>query len=429
MTLLRTTRTVLATALGLVQAYEAALKNDPVYRAAFYANEGGKESAVLGRAALLPTVSGSYSGSKNQSDITTPAGTTHPDYISKSTVLQVRQPLVNLEGFARYKQGLLQSDYSATLLMSEQQQVALRVASAYLDVLLRQDQLQLAVAERDAYVERMKVNDRLFAKGEGTRTDMLETRARLDLAEAVVLESQDALASARTTLAGVIGGDPGELETMLPDAEVGNGTPRSYDEWRNLALQNNREIRARALAVDINQQEVNKARAGHYPRLDAVASISKSSSESINTINQDYKTRSVGFQLNVPLYAGGAVSASTRQAVANREKSRAEMQAEIDKAMVELRKDYDQLVSSTSRIAALRKAVESGKLLVTATEQSIKGGVRINLDVLDAQRQLSATVRDLAQARYMYLLADLKLRAVAGELSGDDIRRVGRLFR
>nr|WP_229498811.1 TolC family outer membrane protein [Pseudoduganella ginsengisoli] len=417
-----------ASALDLMQAYEAALKNDPQYRAAIYANEAGAENRILGRSGLLPSLSASVSGSKNKSDITTTT-TRHEDYTSKSTVLQLRQPVVNFDALARYKQGVLQSELASVAFLGEGQQVALRVLGAYVDLLFRQDQLDVAVRERDMFIERMKVNDRLFTKGEGTRTDMLETRARLDVAEAAVLEAQDAVASARTTLEGVIGGPVDQVAPLGAQFNLRKPETQSFDSWLQKAKENNFEIQSRRLGVDISQQEINKQRAGHYPRLDVVASLSNSKSESITTINQDYKTKSVGFQLNIPIYNGGAVSASTRQAVANRERAKAELQAETDKQTLELRKDYDQLVSSAARITALEKAVESGKLLVTATEQSIRGGVRINLDLLDAQRQLSVTLRDLAQARYTYILAYVKLRAAAGMLQRDDVREMAAYFR
>lgn len=418
-----------ASALGLMQAYEAAMKNDPAYRAAMYAAEAGRENRVLGRSNLLPSLSASYSGSRNHSDITDARGTRLEDYNAKSAVLQLRQPLVNFDALARYRQGMLQAELAENVLLGETQQVALRVIGAYVELLFRQDQVRVAKSERDMYVERMKVNDRLFAKGEGTRTDMLETRARLDVAEAAVLEALDAQASAQATFEGVIGGPAGELDPLVPQFTPRPAEAKSFAEWQKMALANNADIKSRRLSVEIGQQEVNKQRAGHYPRLDAVASLSNSKSESINTINTEYKTRSIGFQLSVPLYSGGAVSASTRQAEANRERAKAELQSEVDKQTVELRKDYDQLVSSAARIVALEKAAESGRLLVTATEQSIKGGVRINLDLLDARRQLSVTERDLAQTRYMYILAYVKLRAAAGILTSDDMRQMAAYFR
>ena len=165
------------------------------------------------------------------------------------------------------------------------------------------------------------------------------------------------------------------------------------------------------------------------PRLDFVASYSKADSETLNTYNQDSTNRSVGIQLTVPLYAGGAVSASTRQASANLERAKAELQLRTDKVMIELRKQYAAALSSVARIQALDKAVSSGELLITATEQSIKGGVRINLDLLNARQQLYTSQRDQAQARYTYLLSLLKLRAAAGELGPDDVRQVAAYFR
>lgn len=417
-----------AAAIGLLKAYEAALQNDATYRAAYYAKEGGKENRILGRSNLLPSLSANYSNARSNSEITTAGRTRDEEYLSKSASVQLRQPVINMEGYARYKQGNLQADYSDTLFLSEQQQVALRVVGAYVEVLFKQDQLSLAKAERDMYEERMKANDRLFEKGEGTRTDMLETRARLDVGEAAVLEAEDNLRATRVTLADIVGGEIGELDNLAQGFAQRPPENLGFEAWRRVAVERNPELKARALSVEIGQQEINKAKAGHYPRLDITASYSKSTSDSINTIDQEYKTRAIGFQVSIPLYSGGAVSASTRQAVANREKARAELQAETDKALLELRKNYDQLASSVSRITALEKAAESGKLLVTATEQSIKGGVRINLDLLDAQRQLSTTQRDLAQARYTYVLAYLKLRAAAGTLSGDDVREMSAYF-
>ncbi len=417
-----------AAALSLTQAYEAALQNDPAYRAAFYASEGGKEARILGRAALLPTVTGNYNGSRNNLTTDYGARTLDQRYISRSAVLQVRQPLVSLDALARYKQGAAQSNYSASQFDSQRQEVILRVAGAYLEVLLRQDQLALAKAERDMYAEQRKVNDLLFSKGEGTRTDSLETQSRLDLAEAQVLEAQDNLTTARDTLAGVIGGEVGELDRLRPGFRAQPMDSRSFDAWKQIALENNPEIKTLTYGIEIARQEINRARAGHTPRLDLVGTYQKSASDTTNTIDQRQELRSIGFQLQVPLYAGGAVSAQTRQAVANRSKAEEDLQAQIDKVLVELRKDYNILVSSVARIDALIKASDSARLLISATEQSIKGGVRINLDLLTAQRQLYTAERDLAQARYNYMLSSLRMRAAAGTLSGDDVRLMAAHF-
>jgi protease secretion system outer membrane protein len=417
-----------AHAIDLMQAYEAALKNDPTYQAAQYVNEAGQESRNLGRAALMPQISGSFSGTQNRTTVEEFGKVSAKDYLSRSAIVQVRQPLFSLEALARYKQGAAQSRYAAAVFDSQTQEVILRVSGAYLEALLKEYQLALVKVERDALLEQRNVNELLFKRGEGTRTDMLETQSRLDLAEAQLLEAQDALMTAKDTLAGIVGADVDVLSPLRGEFRVSAAGLESYQHWKELALRQNPDLRAMQQAVDVNQQEVNKQRSAHFPRLDAVGTYGKSAADSLTTINQDQKIRSIGVQLNVPIFSGGAASASTRQAVANREKAKADYEAQTDKILTELRKNHNLLVSSVARIEALEKAVASAKLLITATEQSIKGGVRINLDLLNANRQLFTAQRDLAQARFNYLLGNLRMRAGAGILSAEDVRLTAAYF-
>lgn len=422
-----------ASAISLQQAYQAALKNDPAYRMNFYENEVGKENRVIGRSALLPNVNGSYSYTRNKTDLTQVIGNrevvSHPDYTGRSGVVQLRQPLFSWDAYARYRQGIAQAGESAARFEHSKDAVALRVVGAYVDTLYANDQLSLVRAQRDAFLEQMKVNNRLFEKGEGTRTDMLETQARLDLAEAQVLEAEDAVVAARNTLEGVIGMRVDKLDPLSADFKVDASAPTSFDEWSKIALANNPDLQAARLAIEVAQQEVNQARAAHTPRLDLVASYSKNDSESLTTRGQDALNRAVGVQLNVPIYSGGQVSAVARQAVAGRERAKADLDRRISLVMVELRKAHSIVLSSVSRVDALIKAVNSGTLLKTATEQSIKGGVRINLDLLNAEQQLASSQRDLAQARYGYLLGLLRMKAASGTLTDDDVNGVARYFK
>jgi outer membrane protein, protease secretion system len=417
-----------ASALSLLQAYDAALKNDPAYRAAFYTKEAGLENRNLGRANLLPSINGSYSGSQNRTTVDTRGNVEPRDYLSRSATVQVRQPLFNLDAFARYKQGVAQTDYAEAVFDSQSQEVIIRVTTAYADVLLKEYSVALAKVERDALVEQRNSNDLLFKRGEGTRTDMLETQSRLDLAEAQLLEAEDALATSKDTLAGIIGGPVGVLDRLRGDFRTAASDLKGYENWKEQALVQNPDIKALKQAVEISRQEINKQRAGHLPRVDAIGTYGKTGSDSITTINQDQTIRSIGFQMSIPIFSGGAASAATRQAVANNEKAKADLQAQTDKVLVELRKNYNGMVSGAARIDALVKAVDSAKLLVTATEQSIKGGVRVNLDLLNAQRQLFTAQRDLAQARFMYMLSNLRLRASAGTLSEEDVRLTAAYF-
>lgn len=420
-------------ALGLLQAYDAALQNDPTYRGAIHEHEAGQEALAIGRASLLPTLSANYGASRNHADRTfTDArgreSSDEPRYTSQASTLSLRQPLINMEGVARYRQGQAQVNYSDAVFSARGQDLMLRLVATYTDALFAEDQLRLAVAQRDAFAEQMRVNKRMFDKGEGTRTEMLETQARYELAEAQVIEAQDNLQVMRRTLEGMVGTDVGSLATLIPGLRPMPLQPARYADWEALALANNADIAAQRFAVDAAEQEVSKNRAGHLPRLDFVASYGKNNSETLNTLNQDANVRSAGVQLTIPLYAGGQVSAVTRQAAAGLERAKADLAARTDKVLIDLRKQYSLALSSQNRIDALEKAVASAYVLIDASRKSVQSGLRINLDVLNAQQQYYTFERDLAQARYAYVLAWLRLRAAAGVLNPDELQRVAAYF-
>lgn len=424
-----------AGAITLQQAYEAALKNDPTYRMGIQANESAKENRILGRSQLLPSVSASYNRNKNVVDreTTDPRFSNpivdHPKYSSTSASVQLRQSILNLDGIQRYRQGKVQTQAGAEQFQVDTNEVAVRVLTAYLDALFAEDQLALSRVQRDMYAEQQKVNERLFEKGEGTRTDMLETKARLDLAEAQLIEAQDQAVVQRNVLEGIIGGPAGTLDKLGEGFRVGGLIEGSFEDWKKRAIDNSHELQVARLGVENARLEIGRIKAGHLPRIDFVASYGKGDNETINTLNQDNTNRSLGVQVNIPIYQGGAINAQTRQAAANYERARADLDARTDKLLVEVRRAHSLVQSSVRKVDALVKATESAKLLMTATEQSIKGGVRINLDLLNAQQQLFTSQRDLAQARYAYLIAVLRLRAYTGEVGSDDIRAIAAYFR
>jgi protease secretion system outer membrane protein len=422
-----------AGAVSFLQAYEAALKNDPAYRMSAYDRDSSQENRIIGRSSLLPSVSVSYDASRNIADVETLEQglrvPNHPRYISRSAVVQLRQPILNLDGVARYRQGEVMAEHGDAAFASSTDEVTVRVASAYMDALFADDQVALSRVSRDMYLEQMHVNERLFEKGEGTKTDMLETQARLDLAEARLVEAQDNAIAARQKLAGIIGMDPGQLDTLGDNFRPTSMQPDSLEAWQKLALEHNPDLAAARLAIEAARLEISKIRAGHYPRVDFFASYNKGDAESINTYTQNTVNRTVGVQINIPIYQGGAIGAQTRQAGAAYGRAQSDLDAHTHKVMVDLLMAWSQVQSGVRKIEALEKAVSSSKLLMAATAQSIKGGVRINLDLLDAQQHLYTSQRDLAQARYDYLLAQLRLRAAAGTLDVEDVRQIAAYFR
>jgi outer membrane protein, protease secretion system len=421
-----------AVALGLLPAYEAALANDPVYRSAQRDNEAGQQFKELGRSNLLPNVSASYSRNRNQADISTSSSrgevTERRNYTGLAASLQLRQPLYHPEGQARYRQGMAQTSASDAQFSSRSQDLIVRLVGLYTPAKYAEDQLAQAIAQRDAYAEQRQSNVRMFQRGEGTLTDVLETQAKYDLAEAQVLEARDNLVNTRNALAAMVGQDVDKLDPLADDFRVRPMLPETFDAWKEITLANNPELLAQRYAVEIAREEINKNRAGHQPRLDLIASTGKNSSDTTNTFNQSLKVHTIGVQLNLPIYSGGAVTAATSQAVSNYDKAQADLDAKTNTVVLELRKQYNLNLSSTLRIDAAAKALSSATLLVEATRKSVKGGQRTNLDVLNAQQQLFETKRDLALARYNYLLGYLRLRYAAGTLGVADLTDIAGYF-
>jgi protease secretion system outer membrane protein len=421
-----------ASSLGLLQAYDAALMNDPVYRSAQRDNDAGQEFEMLGRSNVLPTISASYQRSRNQADIATSNirgnFNEHRNYTGSAASLQLRQPIYHPEGQARYRQGIAQTSASNAQFTAQRQNLIVRLVALYAPAKYAEDQLAQAVARRDAYAEQRRSNERLLQLGEGTRTDVLETQAKYDLAEAQVLEAEDNVVNSRNALANLVGQDVKTLDPLVDNFRVQPMLPEAFEAWRALALANSPEIAVQRLIMEIAEEEIHKNSAGHLPRLDLLASIGKNSSDTTNTLDQNINIRSIGLQLSVPIYSGGAVTAALRQAIANHEKAVADLEAKTDAVLLELRKQYHLTLSSAVRIDAAVKALSSAALLIEATQKSVKGGQRTNLDVLNAQQQMFEARRDLALARYNYLLGYLRLRLSAGTLGLADLKVMANYF-
>lgn len=426
-------QTHLVYALGLMEAYDAALQNDSAYRAALAEGQSGQEHKIIGRSYLMPSMSANYTLNANFADIATEnnngaVASEYRKYWSQAGSIQARQPLFNLDSLARYRQGIAKTKASETELSLSRQDLILRLFSLYATANYAEDQLALAVAQRDSYTELQRTNNRLFAQGEGTQTDMIETQAKFDLSEAQLLESQDSLSNARNALSSMVGREVSQLSPLRENFRVLPMQPASFEEWKTIALEQNLELATQRYAIEVAQQEINKTKSGHAPRLDGIASLSRNKSDTTSTIKQDAMVTSAGVQLTIPIFSGGAVNAANRQARAQHEKAQANLQTKTNEVVSELHKQFSAVSTSVLRIEALAKSADSARLLIDATQKSVKGGIRTNLDVLNAQRQLFEVKRDLALARYNYLIGYLRLRKAAGNLSVNNLQAVADYF-
>lgn len=417
-------------AFGVMDAYALALRNDPTFRAATHERDAGAENLAIGRAGLLPSLSYNYRKARNESEVTSGEVTLDRDYDSYSSTLTLQQPLFDYAAWAEYRQGVAKAALADERLRGRGQELVVRVFAAYSQALLAGEQIELAAAQRRAYAEQLELNQRTFDAGEGTHTDLLETRARHDLSRAQEIEAQDALDAALRELQAIIG-EPVELQQLTPLSGPFSAEPLAparFDGWRDMALVHNADLAGQRHGLTVAEQEVERQRAGHLPTLGLYATSRQTRSDSESTYNQKYDTDSIGIQLSMPLFAGGGVSAARRQASASYEQARYELDARRDEVLVDLRRQFNLCASSTAKVRAYELAVESASALIDATRKSVTGGERVNRDVLDAEQQLYGARRDLAEARYGYLRAWLQLRYLAGVLGEADLRHLNRYF-
>ncbi len=421
-----------APAMDLLQAYRLAAEADAGYQAARAAAEAAREAIPQARAALLPVVSMSSSRSKSDTHqesqtVFGPRSTDYKNYEGKSDVLSLKQPLFRMGSFIAYGQAQEQVAAAEATLAHETQLMALRVSGAYFDVLQAQERLDSIRSQKAAYAGQLDLSERAFKAGEGTRTDIDEARSRLLLVSAQEIEAQALIDKAERSLAAVINRSvPAAALAGLEPARMALAAerPDGIAEWIALAEEGNHELRALRHQLEAASSEVAKTRAQHLPTLDLVATRSDSLSETSNTIGSSYRTSSIGVQLNLPLFAGGSVLSATRQALANEERVRQQLEAARRQLAVNVATEFNGVHQGIARVRAFEAAVGAATQAVASTRKGIQAGTRNTVDVLNAEQQLAGARSDLAKARYDYVMARLKLKAAAGMLAEADVERI-----
>ncbi|MGF6154756.1 TolC family outer membrane protein [Pseudomonas fluorescens] len=423
-------------AMGPFEVYEQALRNDPIFLGAIKERDAGLENRTIGRAGLLPKLSYNYNKGRNNSRATSlderrRNQTEDRNYNSYGSTFTLQQPLFDYEAYAAYRKGVAQSLFADENFRGKSQELLVRVLTYYTQALFAQDQIDIAQAKKKAFEQQFQQNEQMFRQGEGTRTDILEAESRYELATAEEIEARDEQDASLRELGALIGTrdiDIKDLEPLSESFESFTLQPANFDSWHELALSNNPNLASQRQAVEVARYEVERNRAGHLPRVSAYATARKNESESGNTYNQRYDTNTIGIEISVPLYAGGGVSASTRQASRSMEQAEYDLDSKTRETLIELRRQFSACLSGVSKLRAYQKALTSAEALVVSTRQSILGGERVNLDALNAEQQLYTTRRDLAQARYDYLMAWTKLHYYAGNLREEDLAKVDEAF-
>ena len=406
--------------MNLKQVYEAALEQDATIRASRAATDAGRERLPQARAGLLPQISASAGRSNNNLDTTAPnllgtPITTTDKYFSDNKNLQLRQPLVNMQRWQQFQQAKSLVEEAEANLDRELQNLVVRAAGAYFETLMADEQLDLILAQKKTYTALVDAAQKGLAAGSGTRTDIDDAQSRLDMAKAQELEARQNQDLTRRQLQLLINQPVGKIARLNVGALKLNGPePANLEAWTQKAEAASPEIKALQARLAAAQREVSKAQAGHLPTLDAVAQWSNSGSENITRINSRYENKTLGLQLNIPLYSGGYVNSTIRQAVAEQTRAEETLEALRRDLGVRVHKEYRGVSEGVMRVRALEQAVRSAEQMMKSTEMSLKAGSRTQLDVLNAQQQFTLALRDLAQARYVYLISKVRLASLVG---------------
>jgi len=418
-------------AADLLGVYREALKSDPIYSAARAGWTASQEKRPQGLAGLLPQASFSASTQQNDRRIqsrTPGAAATQGQFNSNSMSVSVTQPIYRKQNIVAYEQGKTQVAIADAQFAQAGQDLILRTAQAYFDVLLASDNVAFAAAQKEAIGQQLAQAKRNFEVGNATITDTHEAQARYDLVTSQEIAALNDLEVKRRALAQLTGRDMSALKALGKDFRPDSPDPQNIGQWVAKATQSSPAVRAALEGLSLATQEVDRNRGGHHPTVDAFASFSDSGAGSniLGGAGSDTRTTVYGLQMAIPLYQGGGTVSRVREALANEEKARQDLENAKRSAELAARSGYLGVTSGIAQVKALEAALVSSQSSLDSTRLGQEVGVRTQVDVLNAQQQLFSARRDLAQARYNYILSWLRLQSAAGNLTENELQRVNR---
>ena len=433
----------------LAEVYQIALVSDPTLREANANRQASSEASPQARAALLPLITGSYSRGEGDSsgssvfqqidpagNIVTVANPFRSD-VSDSTSwrLDIQQPLFRWDRIVGLRQAQKQVAQAEVDYQAAQQDLMLRVAEAYFNVLAAQDTLDAEVANKEATKRQLEQAEKRFEVGLIAITDVLEAQAAYDLAVATDIGARRLLSTAKESLREITGEYIDELQRPGDDLPLVNPDPASADTWVKQGLKNNLALNSTRLQADVAKDQVRINRSGHMPTLDLVASRTSFDQDATRQDASDPNnpflladsnsvTNSISLRLNIPIFSGGNTSSIVRQSVYQHRAARERVERVARETERSTRDAYDAVLSQIARVRALRRAVQSNEKALQASEAGFEVGTRTTVDVLNARQKLFRARTDYARTRYDYIVNVLRLKQAAGSLSVQDINEV-----
>lgn len=433
------TASVASQADNLTEIYELSLRNDPQIRASEATYRAGLESEKLGLSGLLPQINANAgyqtSEAKSKGDIPLGSvGNIPNDSKTKADAntwgVSLDQRIFDMPAWFSFKQGKQLTRQAEAQFGADQQDLIVRVAEAYFDVLRSLDNLNASRAQEAANKRQLEQTQQRFDVGLIAITDVHEARAGYDLAVATRLADEGSLGVSLEKLSILTGQRHDNIWLLKDDYPVVNPDPMEVNDWLDFAMNNNFSIRASAYGRDASKEFAEASKAEHYPKLSARLGYddnrtSNDRDDNINNVSSSFDdnraTSSVSLNLTVPLYSGGFISASRRQAYEQYNTAVENYAGVVRTTLQATRAFHIQVTTDVARTRARRLSITSSQSALDATQAGYEVGTRNIVDVLNVQQTLFSAIRDYANARYDYVIDMLKLKQQAGTLSPEDI--------
>lgn len=426
-------------ATDLMSIYQEALSQDSQYRSARAAYQASQEKLVQGRAGFLPSVTLSANRTEQQVNADNIFSPTTGTSINPAPVtihaggmtISATQPLFRMENIVIYQQSKTEVSKADAQFIVAGQDLILRVAQAYFDVLDAQVDVEVAEAQKTAILKQLEQAKRNFEVGVATIVDTNEAQARYDLTTSQEIAARNALEIRKRTLQGIIDRFPqnlmGAREIAADLAKLNYST---MDEWVLAAEEKNFTLQMQQSAYEFASQEVKRIWSQHYPTVDLVAQYSEQTGVggAITGRGIDLTSKSIGVQLNVPLFQGFSVQSRVREALSNQNKALHDLETTRRNITLQARQQFLNVTNGIAQVKALQQALVSSQSQLDSTILGQQVGVRTEVDVLNAQQQLYAAKRDLAKAYHGYLMSRLRLHAEAGELDEDTLVQINAML-
>jgi outer membrane protein len=424
-----------AAAEDLLQVFRDSQRYDATFSAARNTLAAGRERLPQGRALLLPTLGLSANTTRSRLDVDSSEPALSPSFIrspdSSGYTLTFTQPIFRRQNWLQYQQGEYQVRQAEATFGQASQDLIVRVAQAYFDVLGQYDTLTLVRAQKAATSEQLAQAKRNFEVGTATITDTHEAQARYDLIAAQEIAAQNDLQARRRQLQLIAGKEYTDLKPLRSDIKLTPPNPDNVETWAELAEKQSYTVLAQEAAAEVASLEAKRASAGHLPTLDFVAQYGQSteSASTVSSIGRDINSSSLGLQLQLPIFQGGSVTSREREAAALYQRSKDDVDNSRRTAVLTARQLFLSTLNGITQVAALEQAKVSSQSALDSNKLGYEVGIRINIDVLNAQQQLYSTERDLALARYNTILNNLRLKAASGTLREEDLEETNRALR